>query len=89
MKPPFELIVGQLSSERLQDEFAQRLSAPTRTLPKLAMNILWNIFDLKIRHYMKIACSQACHTKSYRPVASADAHRTHGGWAYLGSISPG
>jgi hypothetical protein len=47
LNPPLELVVGQLFIKRLQDQFAQGLSAPLRALPKPAMNILWKIFDLK------------------------------------------
>jgi hypothetical protein len=64
LKPPLEVVVGQLFTKRLQDELAQGLSAPKRTLPKPAMNILRNIFDLKARHCMRIAWIQACHTNA-------------------------
>jgi hypothetical protein len=58
LKPLLEFVVGQFFSERLQDEFAQGLSTPARTLPKPAMNIFRNIFDLKVCHCMRIASAK-------------------------------
>jgi len=53
-----EFVMRELFAECLQHEFAERFSAPTRALPETAMDIFRNIFDLKVRHSMTIACSE-------------------------------
>jgi hypothetical protein len=55
-KALLKLVMSKLFAECLQHEFAERFSPPTRALPQTAMDIFRNVFDLKVRHSMTIAC---------------------------------
>lgn len=53
-----ELVMRKLYGQCLQHELAERFSASTPALPQTAMDIFRNVFDLKVRRSMTIACPE-------------------------------